>query len=174
MAHACSICGKFKDTSDFSLSNKTRCRVCVNRLDREKYRENLEASRASSRKKMSAYRKRDPERWKTLKRSLYQKNRGVVPSKPSTPHSRALSAQRTRRRNAAKLNAVPRWANEFFIREAYQLALRRTRITGFKWSVDHIVPLRGKMVCGLHCEANLAVIPMIDNERKGNRHWPGN
>lgn len=44
-------------------------------------------------------------------------------------------------------------------------------------SVDHAVPLYGEVndvhvVCGLHCEANLAIIPLRENKAKGNRHWP--
>ena len=76
------------------------------------------------------------------------------------------------RRNAAKLRATPKWANEFFISEAYRLAVLRTRVLGFPWEVDHIVPLRSKRVCGLHVEQNLQVIPAVQNHVKGNRHWP--
>jgi hypothetical protein len=39
-------------------------------------------------------------------------------------------------------------------------------------TVDHVVPLKSPLVCGLHCEANLELIPANDNFRKGNRHWP--
>jgi hypothetical protein len=38
--------------------------------------------------------------------------------------------------------------------------------------VDHIVPLRSDVVCGLHCEANLRSIPGVENAVKGNRFWP--
>jgi hypothetical protein len=38
--------------------------------------------------------------------------------------------------------------------------------------VDHIVPLVSKFVCGLHCEANLQLLPGPENQRKGNRVWP--
>lgn len=77
------------------------------------------------------------------------------------------------RRTAKKLMATPRWANEFFVSEAYDLAALRTKIMGFKWSVDHIVPLQHPFVCGLHWEGNLQVIPLAENSRKGNRLWPG-
>jgi hypothetical protein len=81
------------------------------------------------------------------------------------------AAQRARRR-AAQLRATPAWANYFFLEEAYDLARRRTERTGFSWHVDHIVPLQGKTVCGLHVENNLQVIPGSINRSKGNRVWP--
>jgi hypothetical protein len=73
---------------------------------------------------------------------------------------------------ASKIKATPKWSNRFFISEAYDLAFRRTIATGFEWQVDHIVPLRSKLVCGLHTEKNLQVIPRKENELKGNRVWP--
>lgn len=75
-------------------------------------------------------------------------------------------------RRAALLSASTSWANQFFIEEAYHLAKLREEVLGFKWNVDHIVPLKSRLVCGLHCEANLQVIPSIDNFKKGNRWWP--
>lgn len=72
-------------------------------------------------------------------------------------------------RRAAQIKATPSWANKFFIQEAYRLARLRTKITGVRWHVDHIVPLRSPLVCGLHVENNLQVILGIENERKGNK-----
>ena len=76
------------------------------------------------------------------------------------------------KRRALKVRATPMWANEFFISEAYHLAALRTKVTGFPWHVDHIVPLMSKIVCGLHVENNLQVIPGHVNASKSNRHWP--
>lgn len=73
---------------------------------------------------------------------------------------------------AAKLNATPAWANKFFIAEAYHLAKLREKVCGGKWHVDHIVPLKSPLVCGLHVEQNLQVIHGAANSAKGNRHWP--
>jgi len=82
-----------------------------------------------------------------------------------------LNAQRAKR-DSVKLNATPVWANKFIIEEIYDLAQLRTVATGFKWHVDHIVPLRSKIVQGLHVEHNLQVIPAAQNLTKGNRYWP--
>ena len=68
--------------------------------------------------------------------------------------------------------AKPAWANDFFIREAYHLAKLRTLATGYPWHVDHIVPLKSDLVCGLHVEHNLQVIPASENVRKQNFYWP--
>ena len=78
----------------------------------------------------------------------------------------------TARRRAARVQATPAWADEFILSEAYALAVLRTKATGVSHHVDHIVPLKVKTVCGLHCEHNLRVIPGRDNASKGNRHWP--
>jgi hypothetical protein len=71
---------------------------------------------------------------------------------------------------AAKLKAKPNWANDFYISEAYDLSLLRSSVTGVKWVVDHIVPLKNKRVCGLHVEHNLQVITAKHNSSKSNRY----
>lgn len=81
-------------------------------------------------------------------------------------------AYRAARRAANKL-ATPSWANKFFISEVYALAKLREKVCGGKWHVDHIVPLKSSIVCGLHWEGNMQVIPAKSNSSKGNRHWPG-
>lgn len=90
------------------------------------------------------------------------------------------ASKRFRRKNPERKNAdtgsrrrrfreaTPKWANMFFIKEIYELAILRTKMTGLEWHVDHIIPLRGKLVCGLHVENNLAVVPAKDNLRKSN------
>lgn len=79
-------------------------------------------------------------------------------------------AAKVQRRNAAKLNATPFWANQDAINKHYMNARYLTEVTGQIHHVDHIVPLRGKFVCGLHVEYNLRAIPHFLNTRKGNKH----
>jgi hypothetical protein len=97
------------------------------------------------------------------------RNRSVAKWAAAHPDLRNAIAAKHR---AGKLQATPLWANDFFIKEAYALARLRTKIFGFKWHVDHIVPLNSDIVCGLHVEHNLQVIPGASNLAKSNRHWP--
>ena len=65
--------------------------------------------------------------------------------------------------------ARPIWADQFLIEEAYSLAQHRTSVTGIKWEVDHVLPIKGKDVCGLHVGENLQIITRSKNASKSNR-----
>lgn len=86
-------------------------------------------------------------------------------------HPDRVNAQ-TAKRHAAKLRAIPSWASLKDIADIYALAKLRSKLTGIEWHVDHTVPLNSDIVCGLHCEANLQVIPAGPNISKGNAWWP--
>ena len=64
-------------------------------------------------------------------------------------------------------NATPQWADLDAIDAIYLEAASR-RATGEDVHVDHVLPLRGKTVCGLHVHTNLAIIPASENLSKGN------
>ena len=74
-------------------------------------------------------------------------------------------------RRAQKIHAQVAWADLEKIKNIYTMA-SHLRNGGQNVHVDHIVPLRGKTVCGLHVEQNLQIIPRIANVSKGNRSWP--
>jgi hypothetical protein len=73
------------------------------------------------------------------------------------------------RRRARKRNAMPQWADRQAITQVYREAKQRIKDTGEQWHVDHIVPLAGKNVCGLHVHWNLQVIPARENMSKSNK-----
>ena len=75
-------------------------------------------------------------------------------------------------KRATKRNAVPKWISGQLkqeIQKFYVEARLKTRDTGTKYEVDHIVPLMGKEVCGLHVPWNLRVITQFENRSKQNR-----
>lgn len=70
---------------------------------------------------------------------------------------------------AAKLQRIPQWASLTEVACFYAEAVRLTKLTGVTHVVDHIIPLRGKLVSGLHVETNLQVLTKAANSGKSNR-----
>lgn len=62
--------------------------------------------------------------------------------------------------------ATSLWRDKKAIKDIYQEARRLTAETGIKHEVDHIVPIMGQKVCGLHVEANLQILTKTENIRK--------
>lgn len=76
------------------------------------------------------------------------------------------------KRKAAKLQRIPCWLTPddfWMIEQAYEICALRTKVTGIEWHVDHIIPLQGKNVSGLHTPYNLQVIPASVNINKSNK-----
>lgn len=87
-------------------------------------------------------------------------------------NNKATTNAATRKRQAAKISRTPKWLSEFDhlkMKCLYQVAAMRTRESGYAWHVDHIVPLQGRKVSGMHVPWNLQVIPADKNVSKGNR-----
>jgi hypothetical protein len=63
---------------------------------------------------------------------------------------------------------TPVWANKTTIKEIYSTAKELTEQTGIKHEVDHIIPKRHPLVCGLHVENNLQIITRTKNNQKTN------
>ena len=118
-----------------------------NNLDKIKgyYLNNKENKKQSSR----LYRLNNKDKVKETKRLSYLKN-------PHIKH--ALNAKR----RASKLLATPKFANLNKIKEIYKNCPK-----GFH--VDHIIPLKNKLVCGLHVEWNLQYLSAKQNLAKSNK-----
>lgn len=118
------------------------------------------ANKDRKNKNNAKWRLLNPEKSKQSTANWEKNNKG---------HRNAL----TRARQAAKLQRTPAWLTEFDllkIKCLYQVAAMRTRESGRSWHVDHIVPLQGKTVSGLHVPSNLQVIEGSENSRKSNHY----
>lgn len=75
-------------------------------------------------------------------------------------------------RRALKRKATPPWLTDehkLEIKKIYEIAKEKTKTTGIKYDVDHIVPLKGKDVCGLHVPWNLQLLTEFENGSKNNK-----
>jgi 5-methylcytosine-specific restriction endonuclease McrA len=82
-----------------------------------------------------------------------------------------LADNKVRRRKHRQ--ATPPWITrkqKSEIRQLYEIAITMTKTTGEQYVVDHIVPLRSEIVCGLHVPWNLRVITQEENLKKSNKH----
>lgn len=73
------------------------------------------------------------------------------------------------RRRVSKSRRTPVWADLAKIEQVYEEAKVMTAMTGELWHVDHVIPLRGKLVSGLHVHTNLQLLLSQDNFRKRNK-----
>lgn len=77
------------------------------------------------------------------------------------------------KRRAALLQRIPIWQTEFDVLKIkciYSVASMLSRVNNELWTVDHIIPLQGKIVSGLHVPSNLQVMRARENEAKRNKY----
>lgn len=84
-------------------------------------------------------------------------------------NNKAKRLASVRARQLAKRHRTPSWVSKEDFLPFYEEAARLTSETGVRHEVDHIIPLQGPEVSGLHVPWNLQVIPESENRRKGNR-----
>ena len=83
-------------------------------------------------------------------------------------HAQALADGAIRR--SSLVNATPIWADKKEIKKIYEDCIRISQSTGIKYEVDHVIPLNGSIVTGLHIASNLQIIQATKNRSKSNKY----
>lgn len=110
-------------------------------------------------------------------RATLQKYRDANKHKAQARHKKWIAefpwknAAKEARRRARKHNATPLWfsqKDQIWLELMFAFAKKLEQNTGVKYHIDHIVPLKGRTVCGLHWLENWAIIPASENISKSN------
>ena len=152
----CSVCGLTAPLAKANISRKTKERLfrswCVSCEKKRK-----DVWRAKNKEhhnlKSKLWVQKNPEKRKQISHNWNQRNKEIT--------ARFKATRKTRFRQSC-----PTWLTEFdvfYIEELYALAKLR------KLEVDHIIPLQGKLVCGLHVPSNLQMLTRTENRSKGNK-----
>ena len=184
----CSACKDSKDLSEFGIRSVSKdgrrgqCKVCRGKSQRDWEIRNIERHTSNQKeyallhKKEKAvydkiYREDNKEILANVSKVYYDSNKEKILrykkqwKKDNTGLVNACNAKR----RAAKLQATPPWADLKAIEEIYQDAQDIQWLAEEPLHVDHIYPLQGKTMCGLHVPENLRIISASENLKKNNR-----
>ena len=157
----CSKCKEDKSTDSFnknpafSRGYQYQCKICMYEGKKLWNTKNPEIKRARDKRFRDSHREH-----------LRVKEREYERANP------AKMAAKVARRKLAKMKRTPPWlTKEHFdqIQIFYDSAARLTKEFGVKMNVDHIVPLQGENISGLHVPWNLQVISASENSSKSNK-----
>jgi 5-methylcytosine-specific restriction endonuclease McrA len=118
--------------------------------------------------------KLNPNKLYESKQSYYKKNSDKIKSNVSA-YRKANRDKRNSlnaKHRADKVKATPKWLTEEHLKQInsfYKKAKQLEKLYNIEYQVDHIIPLRGKNVSGLHVPWNLRVITKENNLKKGNK-----
>jgi hypothetical protein len=158
-------------------------------LKAQQYKQDPDKFRKAARESARRVRAIDRDAYLSEKKRYREANREMILANQRARRVTNIDADRERKRlyrkerpevnlasgaryRARKSVASPGWDREFddfVMLESVRLCRQRYEATGIKWEVDHMIPIRSKVVCGLHVGLNLQVIPAWMNNSKNNR-----
>lgn len=187
----CKKCSTEKPLSDFSKKKSSKdgldsnCSACC-RARAKAYREaNPEKAKAAVikcvKERRDVYNRKKREYAKIHSQAAVRRAREWNIKNPEAirvcrknwkVHNKHKINSYTAKRRAKLINATPKWLKKEQLQEIegfYESARERYLETGVRFHVDHIVPLNGKTVCGLHVPWNLQILPEKENLSKSNK-----
>jgi hypothetical protein len=173
----CACCKEVKPFTEFCKNAKRKggyhyyCKTCHSASNKKWRDANREAALATS----AAYREANREKCHAASKAWEKANPEKIKAwrKRYSQEKSAYLQDKCVRYRANKANRTPAWLTEsdwLQIQCKYQVAAMYNREGLDRWDVDHIIPLHGKRVSGLHVPSNLRVIKSEENKRKANKY----
>jgi len=156
---------------EYYLKNKER----LLEINKAWVNANVESVRAAKKLRVSKLSKeaRDVENAKARVRYHQKKEWNANRKRVYRSTTKHLTNASASKRRAALLQRVPIWQTEFDelkIKCIYSVAAMLSKVNNEPWTVDHIIPLQGKIVSGLHVPSNLQLMRARENEAKRNKY----
>lgn len=168
----CSKCQQSKELTEFHKSKggmfgvRADCKICNRNRVKVFYYKNPKPYILRA----AEHNKRNPEKKKACDRRLYEKRMQDPVIRKAERERLARWKRENRKTEAArwmayqcrKTKATPLWADLTKIKQIYLNCPEG-------YEVDHVIPLHGKTVSGLHVETNLQYLTRSENAAKGNK-----
>jgi hypothetical protein len=151
------------------VTSSGSCGECSKANQRRNYKKRMAANPDWVKERYA----KDPEYYRQKRKEYRLKNpeKERLSSIASMQKRKPQKAAEERARQARKLKATPSWLTQQHREQmtaVYVAAQKTSGLAGFKCHVDHIIPLKGKDVCGLHVPWNLRVVSQSYNSSKRN------
>jgi hypothetical protein len=169
----CARCKVAKDTSEFNKKSSAKdglshyCKPCNKEFSSAWRKDNIEYARSKENEYSALNREKKRVQSKEWRTNNLQKSREGSLRWARENKGVKLAANAAREKHI-KIR-TPKWANIQAIKDIYELAVFVSEEMGEAYHVDHVIPLRGKLVSGLHIETNLQIIKAVDNLSKNNK-----
>lgn len=173
----CTSCNLTKELDSFGKEKNGRfgrrsvCRHCRSKNEREYKKQYKANNRDSVREYNRWYHKENKDQRISYMKSYRENNKDYFQNWRKTNYD--LCRAQLAKYRSKKAQATPKWLSKGDfdkIKAVYTQARDCEVVSGESYQVDHIIPLNGEGICGLHVPWNLQVLPADINASKGNRY----
>ena len=175
MQKKCTKCGEVKPLEGFGVRNtKSGRRSACKQCDNARYKKYREDNRDKYLARYKKYYEDNRAKYLARQNKYNAENRDEIAARKKKyredyPEKKAAADAK---RRAAQLERIPSWSDKSdlkAIRKIYARCKRINKLTGIPHEVDHVIPMQGENISGLHHSTNLAIIPAALNRIKKNK-----
>ena len=159
---------EYRKRSDSKDGHSHICKICLSK-DNKEYRSRPEIKTKIKKIQKDYYEKNKPKLLKKMKK-YYQENKKSC-NKNAYKYAKNNRGKRNAL-NSKRRKATPKWLTDNQKKEMENLYIKckdMEKLDDVKYHVDHIIPINGKNVCGLHVPWNLQILKACENRKKSNK-----